>query len=202
MRNIHWAQTVRSQRLMVRERQRPTSASAKILVDLTPCHHEGRGIHSSFEWAIRVAGSISFQMHQAKAPVRVICLGLPSHSQRSADNRHGVHTILNFLAQLPTFEQSLETAASGTKKLADHDPPSHFGRTFFVGTNRSTDLPNVSKNVESVLIDLQGFKNGAGDGPNVEDPIEMAPRILITAPQLAASQLETEWKRSFTGAAG
>lgn len=77
LRNIHWAQSARSQKLLVRERQTPSSTVSTVLLDLTSDHHSGWGIDSSFEWAIRIAASICHQLHRTNSSFRVVCMGLP-----------------------------------------------------------------------------------------------------------------------------
>lgn len=112
MRNIHWAQTVRTQRLMVRERQKISSADATIVLDLSPSVHTGRGSQSSYEWAIRIAASICSHLHESQSLVRVICIGLQNPANRMMDNRLGLRAIMDFLADLPPLDAELERVNS------------------------------------------------------------------------------------------
>lgn len=197
LKNIHWAQTARSQRLMVRERQTPSSTSATILLDLTPDHHQGEGIHSSFEWAIRIAASICHQLHQTRSRVRVVCLGLAVDQRQSASNQHGIDVLMNFLACLPTLKAQQAMEPTAQVRI----PKGIYGQskqTFFVCTSLSAD-DATGQNVQSVLIELKGFETP-------EEPAKRArttsvPRrretMVVTAPTLVSEQLSYAWARSF-----
>ena len=113
LRNIHWAQSARAQELKVRERQSISSTESTVVLDLSPHDHHGHGIDSSFEWAIRIAASICSHLHEAQSPVRVVCLGLLGHDHQ--DNSNGLRPIMDFLANLPTFVESLALAESSKK---------------------------------------------------------------------------------------
>ena len=96
LRNIHWAQLARSQKLVVRERQSIAPAGATVFLDLTPSTHEGRGADSSFEWTIRIAASICNHLHESRSPVRVVAFGLVGQAQLHEDNRNGIRPIMDF----------------------------------------------------------------------------------------------------------
>ena len=202
LRNIHWAQTVRSHRLMVRERQTVSSTMATVVMDLSPNHHAGLGVYNSFEWAIRISASVCFQLHQSRSPVRVICDGLPWIPQTMADNGRGIRSVMDFLAGLPTLGQSLEAAEteSGSSHNLSRIPG---GRVFYVGTCRSPRIESGSKGVNPIVIDLTRFLSEAERSP--EHPVAptqpaastVPSAIHITTPEAAAIQLGVGWKRSF-----
>ncbi len=68
LRRVHWAQTARQDRLIVCERQGMTQASMRVVADVDPALHRGKGENSSLEWAIRIAASL--------------CEGLTAHGVR------------------------------------------------------------------------------------------------------------------------
>lgn len=197
LRNIHWAQTVRSQRLMVRERQSMTSSTATVLVDLSPDHHTDDNANSSFEWAIRIAASICRHFHLMQSPVQVHVLGLTQHSETRTTNRFGIHRLMDFFAHLPTREEALETLVDGSRAASDDlKPIQSGGRVFFVGTCRSPQVSSLTRDIVPVFIELDGFgmdhpiresSRGTGRGD----------RISVSTAHAASSQLEQGWSRSF-----
>lgn len=112
LKDIHWSQSARCQKLMVRERQSISSTGATILMDLTPEGHCGNGRNSSFEWTIRIAASICAHLHETHSPVRVVCWGLNvdwnNNAQACENNRNGLRPLMDFLARLPTHAQALK----------------------------------------------------------------------------------------------
>jgi uncharacterized protein (DUF58 family) len=198
LRNIHWAQTVRSQRLMVRERQTPSSTSVAILLDLTPEHHKGEGVHNSFEWAIRIAASICAQLHKTRSAVRVICIGLPPEEQNTETNNGGINNLMDFLAALPTLAK-LRQAESKNSVRTRTDHWSRAKQTFFVCTSLSSISDSVDPNFQSILIELDKFET-ARDLPRkvrTNTNSQGGEGMVITTPEAAACQLGEGWRRSF-----
>ena len=203
LRNIHWAQTVRTQRLMVRERQTPSSTIATVLLDLNPGHHRGNGIDSSFEWAIRIAASICFQLHQSRSVVRVICIGLGNDTSHSESNRQGIKVLMNFLASLPTLETLKELPAAMQKRTRT-EHWANTKQTFFVCTNLSSQQCNAT-DVQPILIEVDGFmpdQEIISMQENVGKRRRANQGMIVTTPELAASELGLGWTRSFGHAAG
>lgn len=200
LRNIHWAQTVRSRRLMVRERQTHCATAATVLLDLSPGHHAGQGVNSSFEWAIRIAATVCYQLHGARSPVRLHCVGLADDKPRVTDNNYGIRKIMDFLACLPTFAEAQESGRQTKVNSSNEPSPSLVGRTFFIGTCRSKSVSRLSGDIDPIVIKLSGFLTEEGMTNLVTEQLPVNSGILVTTPQLAASQLDREWRRSFHGA--
>ncbi|QEG23949.1 DUF58 domain-containing protein [Mariniblastus fucicola] len=202
LRNIHWAQTSRSQKLMVRERQTPSSAISTVLLDLCPDHHSGRGVDSSFEWSIRIAASICFQLHRTNASFRVVCLGLPRNVPHTKGNARGIEPVMRFLASLPTLKMQRESSDLIPKNRPN---PSLSNQTFFVCTSDSPVMNSAGARIEQIVIELNGFADSHSELRNGKENRPEKHRhggFLVTAPRLAASQLEVAWRRSFGHAAG
>jgi uncharacterized protein (DUF58 family) len=102
LKNIHWNQTAKSDRLVVRERQSLAQNPFRIIVDLTPSHHRGTGSQSSHEWAIRIAASACQQLHLHHCKVVVNFLGLPAACSDSITNVRGLAALMDELALLPS----------------------------------------------------------------------------------------------------
>ena len=203
LRNVHWAQSARSQKLMVRERQTLASTTTVVILDLTPENHVGESVQSSFEWAIRLAASVCWQLHQSRTDIRVYFLGLGIEDEQQADNRLGIERLMNALAGLPTHSQLLD--AESKCSVPVHVPFSVQGSAFFVGTNRSSRYQGYSGDVKTIMIDLEGFGSEDGEGndlPQGQPGNEDDSKVVVTAPGLAAAQLAGEWKRSYSYAAG
>ncbi len=62
LRRVHWRSTARRGELMVRREEQPWRARATVLVDTRDSAHTGRGLGSSFEWAVSAAASIGVHL--------------------------------------------------------------------------------------------------------------------------------------------
>lgn len=200
LRNIHWAQTVRSQQLMVRERQTPSSTSATVLLDLTPKHHAGESINSSFEWAIRIAASISHQLHRTNSAVRVVCIGLPPQEQHTETNSGGIKSLMDYLAILPTLDKLQATEAKESIR-PNSEHWAHARQTFFVCTSRSTIGDVIDPNFQPIVIELDNFLGEElRKNLNEEELTYRGEGMVVSSPEQAPDQLEQAWRRSFESA--
>jgi len=208
LKNVHWAQTVRSQRLMVRERQTLSASVVSVTVDLSPAHHIGHGTQSTFEWAIRITASVCWQLHQSGSGVRLLFVGLESGDQNQTSNRRGIKPVMDSLASLPTLAQAQQAAIESPRVSS----PMGFvggGQSVFIGTSKSVATDGVES--QKFMIDLEGFRSeealdffDSEADPVVGDNIEEhdATEVWVTSPQQAADQLDAGWKRSFCRVAG
>lgn len=221
LRNIHWAQSARSQKLMVRERQSISSTGATVFLDLSPDDHDGIGISSSFEWSIRIAASICSHLHETQSPVRVVSWGLPNQTQLFEDNRNGIRPIMDFLASLPTLPGALNTIEELKASEGPLEQPSGSifsyadssnGHFFVIGSNQSANVRPVGSRdfvskVTPVIVEIDGF-NSKDELPLIGVATEVSDErqsynknsILIETPQSAAESLGSGWDRSFSDA--
>lgn len=217
LRNIHWTQSARSQKLMSRERQSISSTTTTVFLDLSPNDHTGHGVESSYEWTIRIAASICTHMHETHSPVQVVSFGLPEQSQICEDNRNGLRPIMDFLASLPSLpsalkmkeELELSNDAESQQMTSIHTYTRESnGHLFAVGTNQSksiqsVDTRNLASNVTPIVVESDGFKieddmslfNKASGGESRSSNSES---IAIKATQSAAKDLVSGWDRSFS----
>ncbi len=98
LRRVHWAQTARHGRLIVTERQAATQMAVRIVIDLNPAVHRGRGAHGTMEWAIRLGASIAKIYHQQHA---IVECHLGSTVHRISGGEVGWKRFLDELARLP-----------------------------------------------------------------------------------------------------
>ncbi|MGH3344193.1 MAG: DUF58 domain-containing protein [Carbonactinosporaceae bacterium] len=62
LRRVHWRSTARYGKLMVRREEQPWQSNSTVLLDVRAGAHRGEGAHSSFEWALRAAGSLALHL--------------------------------------------------------------------------------------------------------------------------------------------
>lgn len=217
LKNIHWAQSARSQKLMVRERQSVSSAGVTVLIDLSPDNHIGSGVNSTFEWTIRIAASVCNHLHETASPVRIICLGLPGRDSLCEDNRNGLRQIMDFLANLPTHSEA--SIAFESKKEQQSDSTCSFsnssdGHLFVIGSSQSSRIQSLrsrelTSNVTTVIVDMDGFleQDEYPSPAGTASPLEPGQNrsvtnesISIQTPQSAAGELASGWSRSFSDA--
>ena len=197
LKNIHWAQSARSQRLMVRERQTLAATTTLIIVDLSPQNHAGEGVQSSYEWAIRLAASVCWQLHRNGNDIQIVFTGLDSPDNKRLDNRTGVERLMNSLASLPSLQELNTTEDQNWRGQIPVHPS---GSVFLIGTNRTEHCGGV--NLKRILIDLKGFEpdDDQPDTARQSDRKSSEASVLVTAPGLAADELKSDWSRSFSNA--
>lgn len=203
LRSIHWAQTVRCQQLMVRERQTLTSSIATVVVDLSPKNHLGHGVQSSYEWAIRVAASICANLNASESSVQLCVTGLPTEETMLSSNRAGIGPLMDLLASLPTLVEA--RSAQELKPNLKGMPFWGSGKRFFVGTDRSIELDDLPEEVSVFEISAQGFDT-ENDleffEPETETLIQQSylgsgeQKVCLSSPELIADQLDAGWQGS------
>lgn len=65
LRRIHWPATARTGDLMVRQEDRPAKRRAVVVLDSRSSGHAGSGRHSSFEWCVTTAASVTAHVGDA-----------------------------------------------------------------------------------------------------------------------------------------
>ncbi|MFK7766152.1 MAG: DUF58 domain-containing protein [Mariniblastus sp.] len=223
LKNIHWAQSARSQKLMVRERQSISSTGATVFLDLTPGDHVGHGSSSSFEWTIRIAASICSHLHETHSPVRIIAFGLNGTPKHCEDNRNGLRPIMDFLANLPSLADATNLTDMSKSSNVSQEQQSEAihsfstggnGHLFAIGTSESKQIQlldscNPASNVTPVVVDIEGFKSEDKLASHRKtDTSQIASNnrsgksdsVLIATPHAAAEALVSGWSRSFSDA--
>jgi uncharacterized protein (DUF58 family) len=69
LRRVHWAQTARTGRMIVCERQAPAISGVRVVFDSDSRMHRGSGRGSSLEWSIRIAASVCLAYQRENADV-------------------------------------------------------------------------------------------------------------------------------------
>ncbi|WP_161603366.1 DUF58 domain-containing protein [Blastopirellula marina] len=69
LRNVHWAQTARCDRMIVCERQGAAQTDVRIVIDCRAATHRGQGTDATIEWALRIGGSVAVALFQQNVRV-------------------------------------------------------------------------------------------------------------------------------------
>lgn len=75
LRRVHWASSAHAGQLMVRKEEQPWEARATVLLDNRARAHRGRGLASSFEYAVIVAASLVTHLEQEGYAVQLATAG-------------------------------------------------------------------------------------------------------------------------------
>ena len=142
IKQVHWSQTARLNRIIVRERQACSSNPVRVIVDLTREHHEGDINQNSYEPSIRLAATICSHFHQRHAEINLKCLGLPENIASGSANRLGLTSILDHLALLPQLDSEFDRFV---------EPARHIGSrnqlTVLIRPEKADGAYSVSPNV-------------------------------------------------------
>ncbi len=176
IKNIHWMHTARCNRLIVRERQVNSRPPVRILIDLTPENHVGKGSHSTYEWAIRIASAICRTLHEYKSRIELVAIGLPSQFAPRTGDRNGLDGLLDYLALLPQVEE--------LQACTDNRPPTNSSieagnlLTILVCTRASSGTIEYSNSVRQVCVndylekrlDVESFPTSPIEEPSSQEP--------------------------------
>ena len=183
IKNIHWSRTAQFNRMIVRERQSFTQTPISIVVDLVPDHHHGTCNQSTYECAIRIAGTVAKQLHQHQSRVDLICVGVPTGTPSRTSNRNGLSPLMDFLALLPTHDLS-----AASKPRVDRQFSTDRNQFTILIQTKSFDLnPQSDKRVLRINIDSTEFASS----PNPRHDLPLGNEI--TSPLFAPQQLSQCW---------
>jgi uncharacterized protein (DUF58 family) len=182
MRWIHWPQTARHGRFVVREFQAATTPRLRVVLDCDPSVHVGSGTDASFEWAVRIAASLAVGWLDQGAEIELIA---GSRHVRLAGGLAQRRALLDTLADA-------QLASPGSTILPATETPSVFV---------STDL-GWARRPEPLCCALRGFAlQAAGFGAS-EPAVISLPRgvVRVATPQAVPAVLRRS-KRGLIDAA-
>ena len=197
MRHIHWGKTAQLNRLIVQERQSFAARPFDVYLDLTPESHMGNGSQSSYEWAIRIAGSVCRQLHDCQSHVGLICIGLPSEQICKVSNTNGLSQLMDFLAKLPSFDELLISDKQESSQCLKLD---NNKKTFVISTTKSSEMQE-STQVHQIVIDPIRFEASYAlfESQPIDASLEKVQsskrKILITNPTSVESELSAGWEK-------
>jgi uncharacterized protein (DUF58 family) len=104
-RHIHWPTTARSNTLMVKEFEPLASASLNIIMNLSKDSNIGFGKHSSFEYAVRTAASISRYATDHDMPIEVSAFSDKLQPIGLGTGETHFKSILDFMATVDSISE-------------------------------------------------------------------------------------------------
>jgi len=175
LRDIHWANTARCDRLIVSEREGTGAFEAVIRVNVDMATHRGVGPDSTLEWSLRIAASLCESIVSNHGCV-VVWLGDQSKSAQS--KRGELDRLFDWIARFNP--QTSETGNSGLIRTWKQNS-SH---TFHIATDQSPSFGD-----REIVLVTQGFE---GNSATVRP--ERRGWILIDSPDNVATQMLNGWQ--------
>lgn len=131
-RHIHWMQTARQHTLMVREHEFTAATEVTLLLDQQRAANVGEGVHTTFEYAVKIAASVA--QHACAAGHRVRLLGYGKQTLRvpAGGGRRHAEAVLDALARVEAdgdtryetaIQQALAEVVPGSVMVLFHSPP-------------------------------------------------------------------------------
>ncbi len=181
VRRIHWRSTARRGELMVRREEQAWDPNASIILDSRAAAHAGRGMQSSFEWAVSAAASISLhfledgfgvEIYEADGPLHVTgTMGQHSSStgelvvSRLTDLQARSTTSLHYAAESATLDRAGQLVVAVLGQLSADDANALLG----VRRNRAQGL--------ALVLDVETFADQPAS-EHTREQHELAIRIL------------------------
>ncbi len=101
LRRVHWKSTARLGNLTVKQFERSMMADATIVMNLNKSHNIGTGKHTTLEYAVKIAGSISkYLLLEQQCLVQIIGYGKDFMVSEFFKGDSGYYSILEYLAQV------------------------------------------------------------------------------------------------------
>ena len=189
VRNIHWSQTARHNRLILREKQSHTQTPMRVVLDLTPEHHQGLGSQGTYEKAIRLAASICSELHRHQFQIDLDCLGLAEDVPAKANNRRGLNSMLDFLAQLPVFDiKSVLQVLDKPNVTATIKSSRVF--TFLIHTERFMPVVDESR-IKCFCVDSVSEANSEIETFETFDQSPLPVSVELPSPDVGATYVST-----------
>ena len=97
---IHWPSTAKCMTLMVKELEMAVDFDLTFIVDLNRFAVTGQGKHTTFEYMVKITGSLCREMLRKCHDLNVVALGDGVHSLRCSRGMTDLPLILDFLTEL------------------------------------------------------------------------------------------------------
>jgi len=185
LRNVHWAQSAKSESLIVCERQSVSRRSVVLKIDASPLTEAAIN-----EWIVRIGGSIARTFLTHHWSVRMEIDGAVVRSElRSEPGEKGLRDLMDLLAtfdrETPSVRCSeLHKSESRNRKSA----PKDILQIIVTTSDRLTQINNASENIGWVLVDAQ-----VDEYPTAT--CEMKPWMHIDLSHPAWPQVQSQWDR-------
>ncbi len=199
LRRVHWAQTARTGRMIVCERQASAQAVVRVVFDTDPRLHAGQGRDSTLEWSIRLVASVCAAYHREHSSVEC-CFG---HETIAVEP--GSLGWQRFLDRLARFRLCTEHHPSGCdhehsaaacRKIHHHNCGA-FQITFTtdIGLAHRTEHRHVHGDQRLVVLETSGFAGACGLCRH-EHPAPSRRAIVISHAQNVADEFQRKWRHA------
>lgn len=199
LRRVHWAQTARTGRMIVCERQAPAQAAVRVVFDSDPRVHSGQGRNSSLEWSIRLAASVCAAYHREHSRVEC-CFG---HETLAVEP--GAAGWQQFLDRLARFQPCIERhhpgcdhehTAADCRKIHHHNCGTfQVTVTTDVGLAHRTEHRHVHGDQRLVVLETSGF-DGDCRLCHHTHPAPSRRAIVINDAQHVAADFQRKWRQA------
>ncbi len=188
LKRVHWPQTARHGRLILREHEALGRPTAQILLDTRAEVHAGTGGDASLEWAVRIAASLVERFVRQDVAVELIASGLkPLRVGTRAEQRH----CLDALATLQPVESCAGVAIPQVRRATPHDV------RIAIATTRSVAMePATQGRCSSQLWVVLNESRFVGHETTVRRHPQFLPAgaIYLDGPEQVADSFAALWK--------
>jgi len=185
LRNVHWAQSAKSESLIVCERQSVSRRSVVLKIDASPMTEAATN-----EWIVRIGGSIARTFLTHHWSVRIEIDGAVVRSElRSEPGEKGLRDLMDLLA---TFDR--ETPSVRSSELYKSEPrsrkstPKDILQIIVTTSDRLTQMNLSSENIGWVLVDAKIDENSTAT-------LEMKPWMHVDLSHPVWPQVQSQWDR-------
>jgi uncharacterized protein (DUF58 family) len=185
LRNIHWIQTARLDRLVVSERQGSARARVRLRLNLDPSVHAGEGADGSLEWSVRIAASIGEHFLRLGTAVT-----LDAGGQRLeiAPGEPGVRRLLDGLAR-GAFAATSALPARAARPYASLGGRKGDEERFAVTTDRDPWVEG--SHARAIVLVTAGFATGESARRQLA---ALEPWIAVIGPNDAPARVARGWR--------
>ncbi|MBM3774414.1 MAG: DUF58 domain-containing protein [Acidobacteria bacterium] len=185
LRQIHWQQSARHDRLIVCERQATYLPRIRIVLDADPASHAGEGANGTLEWSIRVAASLAEGWAREGAEVTIL---FGDRALAPASGERQVREILDLAASVPRDGVSF----AATLRHWERDRDAYL--TLLVTTDAGLAGParslRADRSMWFAVLRCDGFGGGK---PSIARTADPARTLWIVNGESAPAALRRGW---------
>ncbi|MFH5823850.1 DUF58 domain-containing protein [Georgenia sp. AZ-5] len=196
LRRVHWPATAHRGELMVRQEERPARRRATLVLDGRASAHRGRGLASSFEWAVSAVASAA--VHLAAAGWSLSLVTAETVREGTAGHVRDLESVLRELALAGLHPGDLEPVLRAAREV----PAGAVVAAVADDVAAGRLLPARPRGADGVLLllDTATF-DGVAPAGRAEDAAHRAPGAgWRAAPVHAGDGVAAAWRRAVAAA--
>lgn len=190
---IHWAQTVRHEKLVVRELESCSRPSIQIILDINPAVHCGEDGKGTFEWSLRVAASFAKGWLSQGADIGIACSDFELPPSSGCNQQKKILDALAACKMSATKSLDQVVACQSFKHLRD-------GLKVIITTDRAYSHASCfscgSQEYRWVILETKGFLDHPEANHSQNFP---KPWLLIKNPMDLQNKLAGGWTEAIHG---